>query len=88
MNNLFDSLNVSHMYFDPHNEPLLPLGDWSLLAALSPRGGGSAYRAPAGGLAASDSREAPASRSDAAWNPPKFAEPRTIPVGWDVSALG
>ena len=87
MNNLFDSFNASHMYFDPHNEPRLPLGDWNSLAALALRGADPAYSAPAGGPVASDSREMPASGSEAAWNPPKFEEPRTIPGGWDVSSL-
>ena len=78
-----DSLNASNKYFDPHNEPRLPLGDWHLPAAPAARSGDSAYSEPG----ASDSRELPASGSDAAWDPPKFDEPRTIPGGWDLSAL-
>jgi len=83
MNNLYDSFNASHMYFDPHNDPRLPLEGWHLPAALASRG----YAAPAGGAVDSDSRDAPDPRSEAAWNPPKFEEPRTIPGGWDVSSL-
>ena len=80
MDKQYDSFKANHMYFDPHNEPRLPLGDWNLPSALAPGD------APAGGPVASDSRNAPAS-SDAAWDPPKFDEPRTIPGGWDVSSL-